>query len=337
MKKSLLLPLFAAILSLPAALLATSQDEDGPTRDNLSAFNPNNDTGVAHEAASDQVMARLSAPVLTNAGTTIDNSKSVATGPGSGSGCTWFKEPTLFVTNLFTAGNDQRPNGLDSTQYRLQIGGDFITKADFIAGAIYTYGLEQGEVDDVPAAVQDFDKTSHHLTLYTGKSLNSWLNIGATMDFGWSDTDLDTNGATNGVDAFSYSPSLFFGAAHAWDNWGFSSNIAYIYEDTYFDNGVNGGNTFNQSTGTVTWKTQGTWFAADWVDLSVFYKMTQIVHSNVETPLAGGNDHNWGTIGTKAVFYPCTNWEASVGLDYEVFNDDFEQTVTGLFGASYKF
>lgn len=335
MKKRLLYTLLATLLSLSPALMAYYSDESDPTRDNLSAFNPNNDTGVAHEAASDRVMARLSAPVLTNAGTTIDSGKTGA--PGSAGGCSWFKEPTLFVTNLFTANNDQRPNGLDSTQYRLQIGGDFITKADFIAGAIYTYGLEEGEVDDFPAAVQKFDKTSHHLTFYTGKSLNSWLNIGATMDLGWADTDLDTNGITGGVDTFSYSPSLFLGVAHAWDKWGFSSNVAYIYEDSYFDNGITGSSTFNQSTGTVTWKTQGTWFAADWVDLSAFYKMTQIVHTNATTTLAGGNDHHFGTIGTKAVFYPCSNWEASVGVDYEVFNDDYEQTVTGLFGATYKF
>lgn len=327
-----LLALFALA---PFAAVASSYESGANV--NLSALNPNSDTNVSQETASDRVVARLTAPVLTNAGTAVAGGSACAP-CGSCSPCPWFRQPTVFVHNLFTNSNDSRATGLDTFQYRLQIGGDFLSYKDFIAGAIYTYGIEDGE-NESTLATTEFDKTSHHVTLYTGKSFGKWINAGATMDFGFSDVDTETFGITGGTDAFSYSPSFFLGLAQAWDQWGFSSTASYIYEDIYYDGGVNGVEGFNESTGTLTWKTQATWFATDWLDLSGFFKWTHLLHSNVVIPQAAGddNDRSWATVGAKATFYPCKGWEAYAGIDYDVLNDNYGETVTGLVGAAYKF
>jgi hypothetical protein len=317
---------------------ALGQSSDGPEKYS-SALNPNNDSARAEQTAVDRAIFRITRPALVGAGTTLDTSKSIPQTAGA-EGSTWFRQPNVYAHNLFTNTNDQRPFGLDSFQYRLQIGGDFLTYGDVVVGALYTYGLEDGEVDDLGAGItQDFDKTSHHLTLYAGRSFGDWFLAGATLTLGWADIDQSTAGFQGGSDTFSYAPSGYVGVAHAWDQFGFSSVINYLYEDIYYDNGVTGTPGFNSSTGTLTWKTQGTWFAADWVDVSAFYKLTQIVHSNVSVFLPAGesNDYNWSTVGTKATFYPAQDWEAYAGIDYDIFNRNYGENVTGVIGAGYKF
>jgi hypothetical protein len=305
------------------------------------ALNPNNDANRAGDSATDRAIFRISQPVLLNAASTMAPVTTDSSAPApAASGSTWFRQPSVFVNNLFTNTNDQRPLGLESTQYRLQVGFDFVSYADIIVGALYTYGLEEGEIDDFgPGITQDFDKTSHYLTLYAGRSFGEWFLAGATMTFGDADQDNETLGFQGGTDTFSYSPSVYAGVAHAWDQAGFSSVAAYQYEDIYYDNGIAGAPGFNTSTGTFTWKTQGTWFAADWVDVSAFYKLTQIVHSNAQLFLLPGenNDHNWSNIGAKATFYPAKGWEAYAGIDYDLFNHNYGENITGMIGAGYKF
>jgi|GEM_PF-5235948 len=326
----------AALIFVPAGLMAQYESPEAP----IVALNPNNDSNRAQGTSVDRVLFRLSEPVLLNAGSESLSAEPAPSGDAPSWECPWFKSPTVFVNNLFNSNNDQRPQGLDTFQYRLQIGADFITYADIVAGVMFTQGVEEGEADDLFGATQEFDKTSQHLTLYAGRSFGDWFLAGATMTFGWADSDfqIPSLAITGGNDSFSYSPSVYAGVAHAWDHFGFSSVAAYIYEDIYFDPGTPGTG-FNTSTGTVTWKTSGTWFAASWVDVSAFYKLTQIAHTNVQFALPAGenNDHNWSTVGTKATFYPAQGWEAYAGIDYDLFNHNYGENVTGLIGAGYRF
>lgn len=323
-----------ALATFPASpLLAFGSYGSG--EEAASALNPNNDSARTQSTSIDRVIFRITQPEPVSSGP-VDSAE-MRHWENEG-----FRAPSVYVTNLFNTNNDKRPAGLDSFQYRLQVGGDFVTYADFVVGALYTYGFEDGEVDDatIPPQKLDYDKISHHLTLYTGRSFGDWFVAGATMTLGWSDLDskIPAFAVQNGQDLFSYAPSVYAGVAHSWDHFGFSSVVAYQYEEIYYDP-AEAGDGFNTSTGTVTWKTAGTWHAADWVDWSVFYKLTQIAHTNVQIPLPAGesNDHNWSTIGTKAVFYPAAHWEIEAGIEYDVFNRNYEENVTGQLGCAYKF
>jgi hypothetical protein len=334
--RPILRSVLAACLLTPLALQA--QSSDSPAENVSSALNPNNDAARTLDTSVDRVLFRLSTPELVNAGPA---SSSAPAAPQKSWECDWFKSPTVFVNNLFNNNNDQRPSGLDTFQYRLQIGADFVTYADIIAGVLYTYGYEEGEADDIFGATQEYDKVSHHMTLYAGRSFGDWFLAGATMTLGWADIDsnIPAFAAQGGNDTFSYSPSVYAGVAHSWDQFGFSSVFAYQYEDISYDPGVSGASVFNTSTGTFTWKTSGTWYAADWVDVSAYYKLTQIAHTNVQIALPAGesNDHNWSTIGSKATFHPAASWEVYAGVDYDLFNRNYGENVTGLLGAGYRF
>ncbi|MEM1158672.1 MAG: hypothetical protein AAGH72_10500 [Verrucomicrobiota bacterium] len=255
----------------------------------------------------------------------------------------WFHSPAVFADYSYSTANDRRAFGLDSDQHDVNVGFDFLTIYDFIAGMMITYSNFNGTADDLPTGRILTDTDTIQLSWYLSKQLNDWLFAGTTLSYSLSDLDQRTSGAANAdFDIDTVSTSVFLGAVKNWDDFGLASTLSYVYVDATWDPVGQAGvtNDFNQSSGTFLWKTSGTWFATDWLDLTVAYQMNQIVHENFNTVAPAGinsDDNHWGKVSLDANFIPCQKWAIFTGLEYVVFNDNYQESVTFRSGATYSF
>ncbi len=255
----------------------------------------------------------------------------------------WFRSPAVFADYSYSTANDRRAFGLDSDQHDVNVGFDFLTVYDIIAGMMITYSNFNGTADDVPGARVRTDTDTVQLSWYLSKQFNDWLFGGTTLSYSLSDLDQRTAGAANAdFDIDTISTSVFLGATKNWDTFGLASTASYVYVDATWDPVGQAGvtNDFNQSSGTFLWKTSGTWFATDWLDLTAAYQMTQIVHENFNTIAPAGtnsDDNHWGTVSLTANVIPCQNWALFTGVEYVVFNDNYQESVTVRSGATYSF
>jgi hypothetical protein len=255
----------------------------------------------------------------------------------------WFRSPAVFADYGYSTANDSRAFGLDSDQHDVNVGFDFLTVYDIIAGMMLTYSNFNGTADDLPGAFIRTETKSVQLSWYLSKQINEWLFAGTTFSYALS--DLDTSTATVGntdFDIDTFATSVFIGATQNWDSFGLASTVSYVYVDATWDpvNQAGVTNDFNQSSGTFLWKTSGTWFATDWLDLTAAYQMTQIVHENFNTIAPAGtksDDNHWGTVSLTANFIPAQNWAVFTGVEYVVFNDNYQESVTVRSGATYSF
>lgn len=256
----------------------------------------------------------------------------------------WFSNPAVFADYTYRTANDNRPFGLDSDQHDVNIGLDFETVYGFIAGMMITYSNMQGEANDAPGFPIDTENETVQLSWFLSKPLNDWLVAGASVGYALSDLNQRTGGgvAPADFDIDTVSLSTYLGAVYAWDQFGVASTVSYVYSDATWDpvNQPGATNDFNQSAGSLLWKTSGTWFATDWLDFTLAYKMTQILHENFNTVAPTGtrsDDNHFGDVSLRATVLPAANWSVFTGVEYTVFNANYEESVSVQTGATYSF
>lgn len=331
----------ASPMSPPSSSSNNISDEDKRDSGATSATNPSNPDNLAPkttDTASNRTQQRFDS--RTSAGSTLVDYDSPQAALKDDS---WFRSPAVFADYSFSTANDKRAFGLDSDQHDVNVGIDFLTVYDIIAGMMVTYSNFHGTADDIPGARIRTDTDTVQLSWYLSKQFNDWLFGGATLSYSLSDLDQRTAGAANtDFDIDTISTSFFLGATHSWDQFNLASTVSYIYVDATWDpvNQPGVTNDFNQSSGTFLWKTSGTWFATDWLDFTAAYQMTQIVHENFNTIAPAGtnsDDNHWGTISLTGNLIPTQNWQLFTGVEYVVFNDNYQESITVRSGATYSF
>ncbi len=350
LKSSLQLTVLIAALSLSviqASPIPSNYNNNSSSDDKLrdssttsanTPANPNNISTKTPETAATR--AQLSIDQRVSAASTLSEYDSPAEALKDDS---WFRSPAVFADYSYSSANDSRAFGLDSDQHDVNVGFDFVTVYDIIAGMMITYSNFNGTADDLPGARIRTDTDTVQLSWYLSKQLNDWLFAGTTLSYALSDLDQRTAGAANvDFDIDTFSTSAFIGATQNWDHFGLASTLSYVYVDATWDpvNQAGVTNDFNQSSGTFLWKTSGTWFATDWLDLTAAYQMTQIVHENFNTVAPAGtksDDNHWGTVSLTANLIPAQNWAWFTGIEYVVFNDNYQESITVRSGATYSF
>lgn len=323
-----------------------------------------NTPGFAPVQSQDQsqsrVIMRINAPARVSA-SAGGSEQMIYSDSTSSSASEWFKSPSLYAESLFTTSNDRRRFGARAFQYTVQAGLDFETKGDVIIGLMYSPSLYDGRIDDLPGAgfgITDIERESHFGTLYVARAINDYFFAGATLTGGVTDSTTELQQSPFPVpspfvtrsetDSFTISPSVFLGAAVDFDEFALSSTVSYLYSESYFETNNNATlavnqpnpSSFAQSTGTFTWLVQGTYFLTDTVDLSLSHKLTQIVHTNAFAPRGPNNgqyDHNWSTVGFDINWLATQNLGIYGGVEYDLFQRNFKETVTGNVGLSYNF
>lgn len=252
----------------------------------------------------------------------------------------WFSSPAVYAEASWTGSNDKRPNGVNSDRLGTLVGFDFVSVHEIVVGLLYGYSHDWGKVDEANA---DIDNNNNTVTLYAAKNFNKWFNVGGTLSYTNIDNIVGVPGieGDQGLESDIFSPSIYFGISHTWNAFSFASTVSYLYNAESIDNKVAGAVDFDQSTGNLLWLNKVTYNINDMFAVSGLFNMTQILHTNVSDnlppPIGSTNDHNWGTVGAEFSYYPCQNWEVTTGARYDVFNENYEETVTVSLGATYSF
>lgn len=341
LKKAFILLAIFGITCLSSAQLSQNQDDELRDSGTTSANTPDNPNNISTQTSTFAAKrAQMSQDQRTGAGS---SSTEYDTPEEALRDDSWFRSPAIFADYSYSSANDSRAFGLDSDQHDVNVGFDFLTVYDIIAGMMLTYSNFNGSADDIPGTNIRTDTDTVQLSWYLSKQLNEWLFAGTTFSYALSDLDTKTTGAANtDFDIDTFSTSVFIGATQNWDNFGLASTVSYVYVDATWDpvNQAGVTNDFNQSSGTFLWKTSGTWFATDWLDLTAAYQMTQIVHENFNTISPAGtnsDDNHWGTVSLTGNVIPSQNWSLFTGVEYVVFNDNYEESITVRSGATYSF
>ncbi len=352
--------LFCAANAMAFPAQQQQQQQSSSISEDKIVANTENPTspGFAPSQANDQSQSRVTMRI--NAPTRLSASSADINSTGQTVPSEWFRNPSLFAESIFTASNDRRRFGPNGFQYTVQAGIDFETKSDFIVGLMYSPSIYDARIDDLGAGalggLTDLETESHFGTLYVARPINEHFFAGATFTFGKTTTrtELQQSGfavPTAGVitksesEIFTFSPSAFVGFSKTFDTFAVSTTASYIYSEGYWQVDDNSGvrpnpSKFSRSTGTFTWLMQGTYFLTDTVDLSLSHKMTQILHTNSFLPLGANNgehDHNWSTVGFDINWLLSQAVSVYGGVEYDLFNRNFKETISGNVGVSYNF
>ncbi|MEM6820942.1 MAG: autotransporter domain-containing protein [Verrucomicrobiota bacterium] len=307
---------------------------------NASSANPDSPFNNQFETVESNVQTRFSNQQGISAATSIYEADSPAEALKDDS---WFRNPAVYADYTYATSNDSRAFGLDADQHDVTFGIDFETVYGLVVGMLVTYSNMDGEADDIPGLKINTDNETVLLSWYISKQITDWLFTGATLSYSLSDLDQRGGGlAAADFDIDTIGASYFIGAAKNWDRFGVSSTVSYSYVDATWDpvNQVGVTNDFNQSSGTFAWRTTGTWFVTDWFDVAVTYKMSQIVHENFATVAPAGtnsDDNHWGDVSIKGTVYPNQNLSLFTGVEYTVFNDNYEESISVNSGVVYNF
>ncbi|MEM6600258.1 MAG: hypothetical protein AAF649_02610 [Verrucomicrobiota bacterium] len=147
------------------------------------------------------------------------------------------------------------------------------------------------------------------------------------------------------TDILTLSPSTFIGFSHTFDTYAVSTTVSYVYSESYWKTNDNSGappapSSFARSTGNFTWLVAGTHFLTDTLDFSLSHQLTQVAHTNNYLPLGtsnGEHDHNWSTIGLDINWILSQSFNIYGGVDYDLFNRNYKETITGTLGLSCHF
>ncbi|MEM6885926.1 MAG: hypothetical protein AAF571_12940 [Verrucomicrobiota bacterium] len=335
----------------------SSISEDKIVANTESPTAPGFTPGAANDQSQNRVTMRIGAPIRRSA-----SSSDFEYGSESSShlASEWFRNPIVFAESSYTTSNDRRRFGIDSDQVAVQAGFDFETKSEFIVGLMYSPTINNGRIEDLGAGaaggITDVETESHFGTIYIARPINEHFFAGATFSAGTThtQTELQQSGfvvPTAGVitktdsEILTVSPSAFVGFNRTFDTYAISTTASYLYSESYWQIEDNSGvrpnpSSFSRSTGTFTWLVQGTYFVTDTLDLSLSHKLTQIVHTNNYLPLGANNgehDHNWSTIGMDINWILNQSISLYGGVDYDLFNRNYQETITGTFGLSCNF
>jgi hypothetical protein len=350
-------PIAVLTLTLSDALASTSSEATI-----LSKTQNPTAPGYAPTQSQDQshsrVLMRINAPTRVSASSPDSSSGEFSNTTASSE---WFRSPSLFAESLFTSSNDRRRFSPLGFQYTVQAGIDFETKSDFIVGLMYSPSIYDGRIDDVGAGpvLGGFTKVeteSHFGTIYIARPINEFFFAGATFSAGTTQTnsELQQSGLavpTPGVvtktdtDVLTISPSVFVGFSKTFDTFAIATTASYIYSEGYWNVGDNSGirpnpSSFSRSTGTFAWLIEGTYFVTDSLDIALSHKLTQIAHTNSFLPLGANNghhDHNWSTVGLDINWLLSQAFSIYGGVEYDLFNRNYKETITGNVGLSYNF
>jgi hypothetical protein len=334
MKKIICTLSVIAVISLAHNLMAyPSSDYEGKE---LSSFAPNFVPTEQTTSAIESAISRASS-TSTHLGTDMSKDASAATKLKDNS---WFSSPAVYAETSWTGSNDKRPAGVNSDRAAVSVGFDFLTVHDIVIGLLYGYSHDWGQVDESNA---DIDNNNNTVTLYAAKNFSNWFNVGGTLSYTNIDSEVGTPTTAGdvGLESDIISPSVYLGLSHTWNALSASSTLSYLYNDESIDNKTPTATDFDQSTGNLLWLNKLSYNISDMFTVSGLFNMTQILHSNINDntpPPAGSNvDHNWGTVGAEITCYPAQNWDVTTGVRYDVFNENYQETVTVSLGATYSF